>query len=171
MKSGFILVLLAIGMLICVTYAAPASSEIQEKDKQEMMKELLDVINQVAKPPQEEGYDDEDSVAAQRFLSSFLRKGKYFLRGHRKGIMKGLGRFVSGALSGYYDGGLGFKDTKALAKQQNGDENIAKEEFHDQEDDDLMAAIESLPEEAKEQLVSALLPFGLSLFSNMFHKG
>ena len=149
MKSGFIVVLFAMGTLICTTYAAPASSEIQEKDNQQKMKELLDLINQAAKSRQEDGDGDKESVEAQRFsITSFLHK-------HRNGIMKGLVRFVGGALSD--NGGQGL-----ATKAQNS---------HIQEDDDLMAAIESLPEEAQAQLWGTLAQLGLPLLGRLFQKG
>ena len=61
-------------------------------------------------------------------------------------------------------------------KLRNRDDNVAeKEELHNGEDDDvLMAAIESLPEEAQVQLLGAFmkfLPVGVSLLSNLLHKG
>lgn len=175
MRSGFILVLFAIGMFICSTHAAPVSSESQQKDDQQKMKVLLDLIDQAAKSQQEDGEGDKESVVAQkfrRFFSGLLRRGKGFVRGHRRGILKGLGRFASGALGGIFGGGCGSEAQKGLAKKQNRDDNVVKEEdFDDQEDDDIMAAIESLPEEAQEQLLSSLIPLGISLFSSLFRKG
>ena len=178
MKSGYILVLFTICALVCSTCASPVSSEIQQEDDQQKMKVLLDLIDQAAKSQQEDGEGDEDSVVAQKFrrvFSGLFSKGKGFLRGHRRGIMKRLGRFTSGALSGLFGGGCGnegAKGQRSLTKKQNGDDNIVKEkDFQDQEDDDFMAAIESLPEEAQEQLLSSLLPLGISLLRNLFRKG
>ena len=178
MRSDFILVLFTIGALICSTYASPVSSVVQEEDDQKKMKVLLDLIDQAAKSQQEDGEGDKESVAAQKFQRAFsglLRRGKSFVRGNRRGILKGLGRFASGALSGLFGGGCGSEAVtakKSLTKKQNGNDNIVREEdFYDEDDDDLVAAIESLPEEAQEQLLSTLLPLGISLLSNLFRKG
>ena len=72
MKSGFVIVLLAIGTLICATYAAPASSEIEEKNDQEKVKELLDLINQAVKSQQGDEDEDEESAEA-RFFKRILK--------------------------------------------------------------------------------------------------
>lgn len=61
-------------------------------------------------------------------------------------------------------------------KQQNKEDNIAKEEeLHSEEDDDLMADIKGLPEEVQAQVLSGLLmklvPLGISLLSNMCRRG
>ena len=45
MKSDFIIMLFAIGTVICATYAAPANSEIQDSIK---VKELFHLIDQTA---------------------------------------------------------------------------------------------------------------------------
>ena len=61
---------------------------------------------------------------------------------------------------------------QALAKLQDMAEQEDLDFADEQEDDDaLMAAIESLPEEAQTQLIGALLPMGISLLSSLFSKG
>ena len=80
MKSGFIIVIFVIGMLVCATHAAPFRSEIQEEDNQQILEELLDLINQESKSHQQDVDGDKEYVAAQRSVipysrSSLLNKG------------------------------------------------------------------------------------------------
>ena len=116
MKSGFILMLFAIGTLVCATYAAPASSEIQEENDRKKVNELLDLIDQAAKSQQDDGDENEESIEAQRFRRRF----KGFWRKHRRGILKGAGHFAGGLLSGY----KAAKSQERLTKQQNGDNDV-----------------------------------------------
>ena len=61
MKSGFFFMFFVIGMLICATYAAPTSSQIQEENNKNKVKELLDLIDQAVKSQ----HDDDDLAESE----------------------------------------------------------------------------------------------------------
>ena len=156
-----VVAILLVSCLIAVTYAAPSKTNVQQDDNDSAkVKELINLLSRAAQSQQDE---DGDSAEAQIFGKLF-RGAKKLFSGHRRGIFKGLGRFAGGALNGYmnqgappaYGGGGG-----GYAEEESDD--YAFEQDNDN-GDDLAAAIESLPEEARVQI------FGLlkGLFKNFF---
>ena len=160
MKSGLIIVLFTLGTLICVTYAAPASSEIEQEDDPTNVKELLELLESAAKSQQEDGDGDDDSAEVQRFgrfFKSLARKGRGFWRKNGRGIMKGFGRFAGGALSGYMNGGYGggydpygYKAQERVVELQEGDdigEELAESESDTKKAVQLLKEIAMLQQE------------------------
>ena len=148
MKSGFILVLIALGTFICsVSHAAPTSSEVQQDDDDlaTSNKELLKLLDQITAKSQQDNDDDGDqdnknteAEIFKRLLSKrkifhgrgILSRGesaqaeffKKLFRKVKKGFKKiggGLFRGVSGLL-GFGGGGCrgGYKKLKEVAKLQ-----------------------------------------------------
>ena len=145
-----VVAILFVSCLIAVTYAAPSRTNVQQDDNDSAkMKELINLLSRAAQLQQDE---DGDSAEAQIFGKIF-RGAKKLFSGHRRGIFKGLGRFAGGALNGYGaapacgGGGGGY------AKEES--EDYAFEQDNDN-GDDIAAAIESLPEEARVQFFGFL---------------
>ena len=106
MKFGFIFTLFALSTLICATYTAPTSSQIQQE------KELLKLLDHIARS-QQVGEGASELVEAQ-FLGKILGSvGKLFKSAlgffgkHKKGILKGAGRLAGRALNGFTNRGFG----------------------------------------------------------------
>ena len=168
MKSA--VAILVISCLVAVTYAAPSSTQLQQDDDDSArMKELIDLIDRAAKLQQDGDYDSAEA----QFFKNFIRKAGGFWRKHGRGIMKGAGRFAGGVLGGllnqgggpgYGAPGGGYANAEAQNEMLNDaaavkqDDDYAFEQDddyvfeQDYGDDDLMAAIESLPEKAQVQL-------------------
>ena len=137
----FTIAILFVSCLIAVTYAAPSEAKQQDGDDSAVMKDLLNLLNRAAQLQQDE---DGESAEAQ-FLGRIFKGAKKLFGSRRRGITKGLGRFAGGALNGYMNqGGCGGGGGYAKVEQESNDYAL-------EQDDDLAAAIESLPEEARVQ--------------------
>ena len=104
MKPEFIFVLIALGTFVCATYAFPTSSEIQQESNDDHTS-LREELNAIVANSQDRAF-----VNIQRGLGSLFMRGLKgagnFIKNHRRGITKGLGRFTGGLL-----GTLGGGDT------------------------------------------------------------
>ena len=169
----YICVLLVLGSLAYATYAAPARSEIQQDSIDPTdEKEFLDLINRVAKMSQS-GEEDNTRAEAQWWGT--------LIRLIRKPLMNFAGKAIGGLLSKNRNSRRGngaeanaliqtILNNKLTAEEQQGDdegkEDIAKAEkevliqaFVDKlvaRDSDVTAAIENLPEEAREQALFSI---------------
>lgn len=77
MKSDFLFVLIALGTLVRVTCAFPASSEIQQDDHAFIAEDLLTLLNKAADSQNDYGHDNTESAEAQVFRNA-ARKVKGF---------------------------------------------------------------------------------------------
>ena len=178
-------VILALGILACATYAAPASSEIQQEGIDPTNeKELLDLIDRVAKTSQ---INEDDTPAEAQFWGGLLRMlGKPLLKLAGEHV---IGRLVNrrrGNGNALIQAVLN-KKLESIAKEQqgnSGDDDDGTTEAENQvlvqafldklmdRDSDVMAAIENLPEKARSQfLFSVGVPALASLISSMISKG
>ena len=80
MEMKYLLVLLALGAVICNTYAAPAGADIQQENGNSKDEEFLDMLSRVTKATQQKSdddYDDADGTPAEAqwgFFKKLFRK-------------------------------------------------------------------------------------------------
>lgn len=135
--------LLALGALICTTYAAPSPSEIQQDDDTTNEKELLELIDRVAKS-QDDEEGNSKSVEAQLFrrLKRLGGRARGIWKRHRGGILKGGRRFAGGVYNGYMNGGRcapprRYEAAEAQEMLSENVEDLAKQQEEDEDGDRL----------------------------------
>ena len=170
MKSA--VAILVISCLVAVTYAAPSSTQLQQDDDDSArMKDLIDLIDRAAKSQQD---DDYDSAEAQ-FFSSLFKTVKGLWRKHRRGILNGALRLGGKLVNGYLNQGGGgggsqnIAEANSIVEEQDYDDSARMKELidlidraatlqrDDEDEEDLMTVIESLPEEAQVKLFRLLI--------------
>ena len=158
----YLVVILALGALAYTTYAAPASSNIQQDDTDPTNeREFLNLISRVAKTSQSDDDNDDTLAEAQwGFLKNIGRQLRRLSRNRivkkfaKKLAEKALNKMMSHLNGPQQDNGAG---ENALIE----DDDVAEAESDAlvqaflekamERDSEMKAAIESLPEEARSQ--------------------
>ena len=120
--SEFIFVLIALGTLVCATYAFPTSSEIRQEsddDHTALQEELLAIVanSQHGENTVHTAAQSLGSIMSEAFvdiqkgfgkkLGRGLRGAGSFIKRRGKGIAKGIGRFTGDVLEGLRDRNTG----------------------------------------------------------------
>lgn len=146
----YLCVFLALGTLISATYAAPASSEIQQEQDDDSLNEdeLLKQITDVAKSQEDDENDDNSLAEAQLWSSLLSLVGKPFLSALGGAVGKRMFRRRGRRRRGRYEAAEIQENPLIQALLENQLESITKEQQEEDDNGDLIAAIESLSEAA-----------------------
>ena len=69
----YLLVLLALGPLVCTTLAAPGSSSLQQEDPNSANEEFLDMLSHATKASHQSDEDADDTLAEAQWIRKFFR--------------------------------------------------------------------------------------------------